>query len=114
MQSYRPDSWAVAQAGFVTSGNPVIYLQAPPDSKTGLSKVSWRQVGYKAGDWEAVRKADPSYKPDKDPGPNNQPGPFVLPNLMPLLTKVPAWGWVLLAVGGLWFLNNRFSVVRKP
>ncbi len=29
VQAYAPDSWAVAQAGFVTSGTPTIYLQAP-------------------------------------------------------------------------------------
>ena len=115
VQCYRPGDWAVAQAGFMTAGTPTIYLQQAPNQQTGLSKVLWRQDSYATGDWGAVRKADPSYKPDKDPGPNNQPVLPSLPDLLPLLAKIPAWAWVLLSVGALWFLNNRFhfSVVRK-
>jgi hypothetical protein len=66
IQSYAPDHWAVARAGFQTSGKPTIYVQAPS------GKVLHRQDDYADGAdglrraLEAVRKPDPNYDPAKD------------------------------------------------
>ncbi|GIW55561.1 MAG: hypothetical protein KatS3mg082_1965 [Nitrospiraceae bacterium] len=66
VQSYAPDNWAVARAGFRTSGKPTIYVQAPS------GKVLHRQDDYADGAdglrraLEAVRKPDPNYDPAKD------------------------------------------------
>jgi hypothetical protein len=66
VQSYAPDNWAVACAGFQTSGKPTIYVQAPS------GKVLHRQDDYADGPdglrraLEAVRKPDPNYDPAKD------------------------------------------------
>jgi hypothetical protein len=66
VQSYAPDNWAVARAGFQTGGKPTIYVQAPS------GKVLHRQDDYADGadglrrGLEAVRKPDPNYDPAKD------------------------------------------------
>jgi hypothetical protein len=64
VQSYAPEHWTVARSGFVTSGKPTIYLQAP----TG--QVLHRQDDYADGAEglaRALRRADPAYDAKKDP-----------------------------------------------
>ncbi len=64
VQAYAPDDWAVARAGFATSGNPTIYLQAADGT------VLHRQDDYAGaadGLATALRRADPSYNPAADP-----------------------------------------------
>jgi hypothetical protein len=60
VKEYEPDHWAVKGAGFKTDGHPTVYLQAPD------GKVLHRQddANNVTG---AVRKADPTYDPAKDP-----------------------------------------------
>jgi hypothetical protein len=66
VQSYAPNDWPVARAGFQTGGKPTIYIQAPS------GKVLHRQDDYADGAdglrraLEAVRKPDPNYDPAKD------------------------------------------------
>jgi hypothetical protein len=67
VQSYAPDHWAVARAGFHVAGRPTIYVQEPS------GKVLHRQDDYADGAaglrrvLEAVRKPDPKYDGAKDP-----------------------------------------------
>jgi hypothetical protein len=64
VRDYAPDDWAVQQVGFVTSGKPTIYIQAPS------GKVLHRQNDYEGGAERlagAIRKARPDYDPKKDP-----------------------------------------------
>ncbi len=63
VRDHRPDDWSVARTGFVTSGHPTIYLQAPDGT------VLHRQDAYAGPDKlaEAIRKADPTYNPAQDP-----------------------------------------------
>jgi hypothetical protein len=64
VQAYNPDDWAVARAGFVTGGNPTVYLQAAD------GKVLHRQDDYGGGAdglAAALRRADPGYDPAGDP-----------------------------------------------
>lgn len=61
---YPPDHWAIARQGFVTSGRPTIYVQAPDGT------VLHRQDDYQGGAEalaEVLRKLDPHYRSDKDP-----------------------------------------------
>lgn len=66
VQSYAPDDWAVARAGFQTAGKPTIYVQSPS------GKVLHRQDDYADGAdglrraLEVIRKPDPNYDPSKD------------------------------------------------
>lgn len=88
---YRPDHWHV-EPGFVKTGTPTIYLQKPDGS------VLWRQDEYlTAADWEAVRKADPNYKPDRDPGPKKPDTPKPPDPSPPAPATTPVW--VLVALG---------------
>lgn len=85
VQSYEPTDWAIKNYGFVTTGTPTIYLQEPS------GKVMFRQDAYEGPKtWDAVRKADPTYDPNKDP--NGKPSP-----LIPTSGSVPTWVWI---VGG--------------
>ncbi len=63
VQAYGPTDWAVAKSGFVTTGTPTIYLQSAD------GKVLHRQDDYPSAEAlaEAVRKADPEYRPKLDP-----------------------------------------------
>lgn len=77
VQDYNPGDWAVDPALGFRPGKPAIYVQSPKgphDPKGG--RVIWRQLDYSGGPEglakaiiEAKRKADPDYKPDKDPSP---------------------------------------------
>lgn len=75
VQDYPPDHWAVRDAGFVTSGNPTIYCQAADGT------VLHRQDEYRGPDAlaEVLRKADPTYRPEKDPDLNKS------------LSNLPPW-----------------------
>lgn len=70
VQDYAPDNWAVANVGFA----PGITLQPPADA-SGKAPVLFRLANYEGPDvlTGAIRKADPTYQPDKDPVPSNQP-----------------------------------------
>lgn len=64
VQSYAPDNWAVSGFGFVTTGKPTVYIQ------DAAGKVLHRQDDYTGGAEQlaaALRKADPTYKPELDP-----------------------------------------------
>jgi hypothetical protein len=63
VQDYSPDHWAVKDAGFVTTGQPTIYCQAPDGT------VLHRQDEYRGPQAlaEVLRQVDPQYKPEKDP-----------------------------------------------
>jgi hypothetical protein len=78
VQDYPPDHWAVRDAGFVCDGEPTIYCQAPD------GQVLHRQNGYRGPEAlaEVLRKADPSYRPEKDPDLNRP------------LANVPLWVWI--------------------
>ncbi len=67
VHDYRPDHWAVSRVGFVTSGHPSIYLQAPDGT------VLHRQDRYEGGEQlsGAVRKAQ-GYDPQRDKNLNQQ------------------------------------------
>ena len=85
VQSYDPSHWAVANAGFRTTGQPSIYLQAPD------GKVLHRQDEYRGPDElaEAIRKADPNYKPELDPDLNKNT-PHSVPSTFDL-SRVQGW-----------------------
>lgn len=98
MQEYSPSEWPVQGVGFHTEGTPVIYLQ----KADGV--VMHRQDSYDGPEKLAValRKADPSYDPKKDPD-LTKPAP-----LNDVMASVPpvAWGG-LAAIGGILFLGSR-------
>lgn len=85
IQDYAPDSWAIARCGFHADGSPVIYIQDP----TG--KVLHRQDSYLGADKlaEALRRADPSYDPSKDPNVLN-PKPAPAPSGLSWWDEIPA------------------------
>ena len=85
VQSYDPSHWAVANAGFHTTGQPTIYLQAPD------GKVLHRQDEYRGPDKlaEAIRKSDPNYQPDIDPDLNKINPPSASPSFD--LSHIPGW-----------------------
>lgn len=109
VQDYSPDEWPLAP-GFWTKGDPTIYVQADD------GKVLHRQDDYNdgpAGLAKALRKADPSYDPAKDPdlrkaapqpAPQPQPGPGPQPQPGPDPVPAPDSGKpvppILWAVGG--------------
>lgn len=98
-QCYRPDHWAVRDAGLPAAGHPTIVVQEKPDA-AGKGRVLWHQDDY-AGGAEALaaalRKADPNYDPNKDPGPKNPEGPG----------GVPLWAWAAGFVGLVLFLPSK-------
>jgi hypothetical protein len=91
VQSYPANHWAVAQAGFVTSGKPTLYLQKPD------GQVVWRQDSYSGPEElaEAIRRAQPDYDPKKDPDGKaapfsfNHPLTWVAGGLAALLLLIP-------------------------
>lgn len=100
VQAYPPDHWAVSK-GHVTSGRPTIYVQAPDRS------VLHRQDDYDGPGplAEAIRKADPDYRPEADPDLRRpQPSPAVPPALSGLWERaknVPPAAVVLAALAAL-------------
>lgn len=88
VQSYAPEHWAVARVGFVTGGQPTIYLQQPE------GKVLHRQDSYEGGAEalaEAIRKADPNYKPELDKDKRKAD--------VPPISEWPVWIFVVAALG---------------
>lgn len=92
VQDYSPEEWPVDPSLGFQPGKPAILLQAgkgPNDPRGG--RVLDRAADYSMGPErlaEAVRKADPDYKPEDDPGPANdddekkpppKPGPAKCP-----------------------------------
>lgn len=80
VQDYAPGEWAVdPKLGFKTDGRPSIYVQTSAnrgDPRGG--RVVYRTRDYSLGPEglaSAIRKADPHYNPDIDPGIN----PFSIP-----------------------------------
>lgn len=82
--SVRPDHWSVRNSGWVLTGKPSVYMQAPKGSTIQVpvtvdGKTKWqdavaqgdevlhRQDDFKPGDFQAIRKAMPDYDPAKDP-----------------------------------------------
>jgi hypothetical protein len=98
IQSYPADHWAVANVGFVRSGHPTIYLQ----SRDGT--VRHRQGEYRGPEKlaEAIRRADPHYRPQNDPDLNR-------PNLLPHFhfPRMPGWGWAVAGILLLVVISNR-------
>ncbi len=89
VQDYPPEHWAVARAGFYTSGTPTIYLQRPD------GKVLHRQDEYDGagGLARALRRADENYETRKDPDLRKQ-------HFLGIdLAAVPVPVWVLGAAG---------------
>ncbi|OAI41018.1 hypothetical protein AYO40_00630 [Planctomycetaceae bacterium SCGC AG-212-D15] len=87
VQGYPPNHWTVTRSGFFSAGRPTIYLQ------TAGGKVLHRQDDYADGAdglAQAIRRADPSYDPKKDPD---------LRKLLhsPNFEKIPAGAWLLAA-----------------
>jgi hypothetical protein len=74
VQGYDPKDWQVDPLLGFLAGKPAIYVQAcknVQDPKGG--RVILRTADYSIGPnglSEAIRKADPKYKPDKDPSPD--------------------------------------------
>lgn len=98
VQAYAPDHWAVARTGFVTSGQPTIYVQTPD------GQVLHRQDDYADGPEglaRALRRADPRYDARKDPDLRKR---LLFPKLD--LSSVPMPVWILAAGFG-WLLVRR-------
>jgi hypothetical protein len=75
VQDYTREEWPVDPSlGFVTTGKPTIIVQTakgPADPKGG--RVVYRASDYSMGPEalaDAIRKANPDYKPSVDPGPS--------------------------------------------
>jgi hypothetical protein len=100
VQAYEPDHWAVAAAGFVRTGKPTIYLQAPD------GRVLHRQDEYRGPERLAatLRRADPDYHPERDPDLDQLP-------VLSRLTRLPSWAWALAAILSL-FLISRWRIPR--
>jgi len=104
VQEYRPEEWVVARAGFVTSGDPTLYLERP----TG--EVLCRVDAYEGTrSFEAVRKADPNYQPEKDPTPA-KPKPPASPDLIAGMEPVEA---LTVSVGSLLSLTALLLSFRR-
>jgi hypothetical protein len=89
VQCYAPNDCAVARYGFKCDGKPSIYLQSPD------GVVLHRQADYAdgpAGLATAIRKAAEGYDPSKDPDLRRA-------LQVPGLGVLPAWAWVIGAVG---------------
>jgi len=98
VQEYPPDHWAVAGVGMA----PGITIQGAPDG-AGKAPVLARLPEYRGPDLliAAIRKADPSYKPESDSPPESKPtSSFDIKNL-------PAGIWVLAGLTLLLFFARR-------
>lgn len=93
VQSYDPDHWAVANLGFVNTGSPTIYLQAPG------GRVLHRQDEYRGPERlaGALRKADANYRPDADADLDPTPA----------RVHIPRGAWVGLAALSLFLISRR-------
>jgi hypothetical protein len=89
VQDYAPDHWAAAGVGFA----PGVTVQPPP-GPDGKAPVLFRFASYAGPESlaAAIRKADPLYRPERDPDPGRLSSS---PSFD--LSKVPPAAW---AVGG--------------
>lgn len=98
IQDYRPDEWAVDPSLGFRAGKPAIVVQTargPGDPRGG--RVVYRSRDYAMGPAklaEAIRKADPNYRPQDDPGPD---GPAVNPASCPLGFSRDHWPEIVVA-----------------
>jgi hypothetical protein len=92
VQDYKPGEWPVDPKLGFRAGKPAIIVQAakgPGERKGG--RVVFRCSDYSIGATglaEAIRKADPNYRPDKDPTPTTPSGgdlPFGLTDTQVML-----------------------------
>ncbi len=88
---YAPDHWAIARAGFVTTGQPTVYAQEAD------GRVLFRQddLADLEKNLKAVRKPSPHYLPERDPDHRRGTSfPVSLQDWLP---------WFSMAIAG-WFL----------
>lgn len=108
VRAYAPDAPAVAGQGYVTTGNPSIYLLAP-DGAVLARNLDGAYAGPEALAAALAVAAKP-YAPDADP--DLRPGPS-LPSLG-VLARLPPW--VYAAGGGalvLWAFRNQATQAAK-
>jgi hypothetical protein len=71
--AYNRGDWQVADnLGYAGNGKPTILIQQ------ASGRVNWRAYDYSGGAKglsQALRRADPAYHPERDPGPNSGPLP---------------------------------------
>lgn len=108
VQAYEPTNPMIQGLGFVTTGNPTIYVQKPDgtvmhrqDSYDGPSKLA-----------TAIRRADPNYNPANDPDLAQPPKP-VGPGGGFDLSRVPMWLWVVLGGSLLVLASNNKEEAQK-
>lgn len=104
VQDYDPKEWPVKPELGFQAGKPAIIVQAAkgPNDKRG-GRVIYRTLDYAIGAKglaEAIRKADPSYDPDKDPGPDHKDNKKPLP-IPPVPVQWTISREMLICIGGL-------------
>lgn len=114
VQDYDPTTWAVADVGMA----PGLTLQGPAQSD-GKAAVRWRMTTYPGPEAlaAALRKADPTYRPELDPDPTQpeaeptKPPLDVTPTPIPAPSRSPPMEFVWWVVGGFafgqWFARGR-------
>jgi len=98
VQDYPPDHWAVAGVGMA----PGITLQSAPDA-AGKAPVLARLPDYAGPEMliAAIRKADPAYRPEKDPKVTADE------SRRSLMEKVPSAVWLLAGGVVMWVAKRR-------
>lgn len=96
VQCYPPGHWATAVFNLdklEKQPDLAVFLETPPNAQ-GRAKVLYCQLGDADPERlrEAVRQADPNYRPQPTPKPEPEPRPAG----KPLLESVPAGVWMLL------------------
>jgi hypothetical protein len=94
VQDYPPEHWAVTSVGLVAG----LTVQMPADEQ-GRGGVLFRCATYPGPEAlaTALRKADPNYRPERDPDPTRSISP----------ADVPAATWILAMVGVWLFLSRK-------
>lgn len=95
IRCFAPDSPAIVNRGFVTTGNPSIYLMHP-SGQVLARNLDGRYLGPETL-IQSLLVATRPYFPDKDPPLAPQSSPW--DRLHPILRDVPVWVWI--AVAGL-------------
>lgn len=75
VKAYPANHWAVTSVGFDTNGKPGIYFQAPAGWQVSGKLTQGGEVLHYQGDYDggpdmlaqAIRKADPAYRNDRNP-----------------------------------------------
>ena len=111
VQAYRPTAWAVTGVGLSGGGHPTVVLEDAPGAGN-RARVLHRQDDYDGGAEAlagALRKADPSYDPRRDPDlrrPRVEPAPG---------GRCPVRGlsapWCVAAVAATWALRRSAPVL---